>query len=212
MADLPIRLADGGLQEQLWRAADPEAKVVHAIDALVGLAGRTVTFADDEHAGWLRGLQALGATVGDTSMDAASSDDLLLACWPVSLIDRSRPAPAGTTGDLVDWLDRTLGRWAGTRLVILEDYGRDDVTALLGGAERERMLVEWSRRDGPFLSRGFKLRVLHCWWSWASTVEARRLLEGAFGEVGVAVAERLRRPRLAWNVAVYHRSPPGPAA
>ena len=34
----------------------------------------------------------------------------------------------------------------------------------------------------------------------------RAFLESAFGDAGRAVAERLTRPRLSYNVAVYHRT------
>jgi hypothetical protein len=97
--------------------------------------------------------------------------------------------------------DRALA--AGGRLLVVHDYGRDDVSAL-----REPEAPEyrsWSRREGPFLREaGFKIRVLHCFWTFPTMEDATEAL-AAFGERGVAVAERLKRPRLAWNVAVYHR-------
>ena len=65
----------------------------------------------------------------------------------------------------------------------------------------------WSRREGPFLhDGGFKIRVVHCFWTFATLDEAAAFLGEAFGERGVAIAGRLKRPRLAWNVAVYHRT------
>ena len=69
-----------------------------------------------------------------------------------------------------------------------------------------RSTAIWSRREGPFLrGGGFKIRVLHCFWTFESLEDTRAFLEEAFGERGVAVAAGLRRPRLSWNVAVYHR-------
>ncbi len=53
---------------------------------------------------------------------------------------------------------------------------------------------------------GFKIRVLHCWWTFDSLDEARAFLDAAFGEAGRTVAGRLTRPRLSYNVAVYHRT------
>ena len=63
----------------------------------------------------------------------------------------------------------------------------------------------WSRRDGPFLRDGFRIHVVHCFWTFDSLDDARSLLHDAFGPAGDELALRLRRPRLAWNVAVYHR-------
>ena len=64
----------------------------------------------------------------------------------------------------------------------------------------------WSRREGPFLrGGGFKIRVLHCFWTFGSIEDAQAFLAEAFGERGTAAGATLRRPRLAWNVAVYHR-------
>ena len=64
----------------------------------------------------------------------------------------------------------------------------------------------WSRREGPFLrDGGFKIRVVHCFWTFASSRTPQAFLADAFGERGEAVAAAPPRPRLIWNVAVYHR-------
>ncbi len=66
--------------------------------------------------------------------------------------------------------------------------------------------MTWSRREGPFLrDAGFKIRVVHCFWTFASVEDARERI-ATLGARGEALAEALRRPRLSWNVAVYHRS------
>ena len=102
----------------------------------------------------------------------------------------------------------------GGRLLVVHDYGRDDVSALRDPEAPE--YTSWSRREGPFLrDDGFKIRVLHCFWTFETLEDARAVL-AEFGERGAAVAERLKRPRLSWNVAVYHRwrggvAPPGTA-
>jgi hypothetical protein len=67
--------------------------------------------------------------------------------------------------------------------------------------------VEWSQRRGPFLGDGFRVRVIHCWWTFESAEQARSMLEAGFGERGIAVAEQMRRTRLEYQVAIYHRSP-----
>jgi hypothetical protein len=98
-------------------------------------------------------------------------------------------------------VDRVLR--PGGRQLVVHDYGRDDVARLLD--EREEP-VAWSHRMGPFLTRGFRVRVLHCWWTFDSLAAAAEFLVEAFGERGREVAESLRRPRLSYKVAVYHRS------
>ena len=71
----------------------------------------------------------------------------------------------------------------------------------------------WSRREGPFLAHGgFKIRVVHCFWTFESIEVARAFLVDAFGEAGEAVGSRLKRPRLTWNVAIYHRGRGGTSA
>ena len=98
-------------------------------------------------------------------------------------------------------VDRVLR--PGGRLLVVHDYGRDDVSALRDPDAPEYRA--WSRRDGPFLRDGrFRIRVVHCFWTFPTMEEARDAL-GRFGERGEAVAARLKRPRLSWNVAVYHR-------
>jgi hypothetical protein len=90
-------------------------------------------------------------------------------------------------------------------LLIVHDYGRDDVSRLRGDLPEYGL---WTRRDGPFLRGGFKIRVLHCWWTFDSLDEAEAFLGAAFGLIGRAVASQLRRPRLSYNVVIYHRSSP----
>ena len=59
----------------------------------------------------------------------------------------------------------------GGRLLVLHDYGRDDVSRLRGDLPDYGLL---SRRDGPFLRGGFKVRVVHCFWTFESIDEATR--------------------------------------
>ncbi len=96
------------------------------------------------------------------------------------------------------------------RLLVVHDYGRDDVSLLRDPDAPEYRL--WSRRDGPFLRGGFRIRVVHCFWTFPDLDAARVALEAQFGERGTALADRLKRPRLSWNVAVYHRWRGGVAA
>ena len=57
----------------------------------------------------------------------------------------------------------------GGRLLVVHDYGRDDVSRLRGDLAEHG---EWSRRDGPFLASGFRLRVIHCFWTFESIDDA----------------------------------------
>jgi hypothetical protein len=92
------------------------------------------------------------------------------------------------------------------RLLVVHDYGRDDVFRL-NAADRPEYGA-WSHRFGPFLRGGFRVRVVHCFWEFADQAAATSFLGSAFGEAGKTVAATLKRPRLSYNVAVYHRSRP----
>jgi hypothetical protein len=92
---------------------------------------------------------------------------------------------------------------SGGRLLVVHDYGRDDVSRLRGELPEHG---SWTQRDGPFLSRGFRIRVIHCFWTFGTIEEAQACLACAFGERGAAAGETLKRPRLSYNVAVYHRT------
>jgi hypothetical protein len=89
---------------------------------------------------------------------------------------------------------------------VVHDYGRDDVSRLFPPDRPE--YGPWSHRFGPFLKGGFRVRVLHCFWEFADLDAASSFLAEAFGDAGAAVAATLKRPRLSYNVAVYHRSRP----
>ena len=75
----------------------------------------------------------------------------------------------------------------GGRLLALHDYGRDDVSRLHG--ERPEY-TDWSRRDGPFLRGGFKIRVIHCFWTFESIEDGQGFLAEAFGEPGRGARRR----------------------
>lgn len=193
MAALDGRLADH---------IDVEGKLPRALDALGQVAGRDVALIGG---GSLRARQlaALGARL--TQADDARATGLpdASADVVVGLFSEYR----GVVTDEIAEADRVLR--PGGRLLVVHDYGRDDVSRL-GDPERPEYR-SWSRRDGPFLRGGFKVRVVHCWWTFASSDEAIDVLEAALGEPGRALAASMTRPRLSHNVAVYHRDRGGRA-
>lgn len=203
MADLPFEIGRAELHDALKGAADREGKIPRALDALGPVADRDVVLL--EAAGGLRvgQLRDLGARVHPVD-DSYPADlprgafDAAVGCWGPFRGDDPE------TERQIDALRPAMR--PGGRLLVVHDYGHDDVTGLFRDHDERARLVAWSRRDGWFLRHGFKVRVLHCWWSWASLETARAELSEAFGERGAEIGAAMRRPRLAWKVAVYHQT------
>lgn len=203
MADFPIRLSDEDLRSRLEAVIDREDKIPRALEALGPVAGRRVVLLDADLGLRARQLEALGARVSALPGLVATSlprglADVVVSCW------------AGFRGDSPETVaqvadaERVLR--PGGRLLVVHDYGRDAVSRLFDDEGRERDQVEWSRRDGWFLLHEFKLRVLHCWWTFDSLEMAHDLLVSAFGQRGTEATVGMRRPRLEYKVAVYHRT------
>lgn len=200
VADLPLSLA-APYADALRAALDAEGKIDRALDALGPIAGREVVV-----------VEGGAAEIDRLEAAAARVTPVAAADGPGSL---ELPVPAGSA-------DAIVARWSAFRgvderdlteadrvlrpdgrVLVVHDYGRDDVSRLRGDLPEYRT---WSRRDGPFLSAGFRIRVVHCFWAFTDVEAARSFLTGAFGEAGSALAAALTRPRLSYNVAVYHRT------
>jgi hypothetical protein len=194
MADLPIEL-DAALSGRLARALDAEGKIPRALEALGPISGRDVLLLDGPADGIRAGqLASLGGhvTVGGLTGAADASAETVVSCWS---------AFRGLDPDDTAEAERVIR--PGGRLLVLHDYGRDDVSRLRGDLPEYGL---WSRRDGPFLRGGFRIRVIHCFWTFGSIEEGQAFLETAFGAIGREVGSEMTRPRLSYNVVVYHRA------
>jgi hypothetical protein len=210
MPDLSAALPTTELEAAFLGVVDVEGKLIAALDGLGPVAGRDVVLLDAGRGYLERQLTAIGARV--TAVAFPNGHDgaavrVLLADLPAAEADVVVvPWSELATPDsaLVAAAQRLLRD--GGRLMLVHDYGRDDVWSLW--PDRRDRLVLWSQRRGPFLGAGFRVRVIHCWWTFESIERARELLEAGFGEAGVELAGRMKRPRLEYQVAIYHRSMP----
>lgn len=201
VSDLPVTLPDP-LARRLAVALDVEGKIPRALEALGPLSNRDVALVESERGHFAPRLAELGARV--TAVDWSDAGrhvqgapwaDALVTCWSAfrGVVAGELAAAAGIVR-------------SGGRLLVVHDYGRDDVSQLHAGQGERPEYALWSRRDGPFLANGFKVRVVHCWWTFDSVQEAQDFVGEAFGEAGRSVAAALKRPRLSYNVAIYHRT------
>jgi hypothetical protein len=201
MSDLPVSLP-AGLEPAFLAAFDPGGKLVAALEALGPVSNRDVVVVGASGGPLVDRLTAARARLTSAPdgsplrLEAAdASADAVIGLWS---------AFRGVEAADIAEVDRVL-RPAGRHLVV-HDYGRDDVSRLYPPDRVE--YGAWSHRFGPFLGGGFRVRVVHCFWEFESQEAATDFLTAAFGDTGAKVAETLKRPRLSYNVAVYHRSRP----
>ena len=213
--DAPIQLSDPDLQARLSRAIDREGKVARAVIELTPVAGRRILLVGGSPRGRLaRALREAGALVTTRhsvsvrpaeerrrpGRRATPRFEILVASY-CGFDDESGPG-----------LAEALMTVAGAelvpegRIVAVQAYGRDDVSRLLADPEREARQVAWNHRHGPLLTSGWRVRTLHCWWTFGSLSGARRFLVRAFPTSGPTLAAELRRPRLSYKVGVFQRS------
>jgi len=196
--DLPFHVPVP-LEATVLAALDREGKIDRALEALDPLAELDVVAIDPgatQAARWAAAGVRLTAVpslleTGPRPL-AADSADVVVSPW--SAFRGVEPAELAEA----DRILRPNGR-----LLVLHDYGRDDLATLRGDQPE---YGAWTRRDGPFLANGFRVRVIHCFWTFDDLDAAQRLVGTLFGDAGRAFAGELKRPRLSWNVAVYHRT------
>jgi hypothetical protein len=205
VSQLPVELPSD-LAARLRAAFDPEAKIARALDALGPLASRDVVVLDGTGSPVTAALRDRGARITDIPPSEplrlpfeAAATDAIVGLWSTF---------RGPRIEELAEVDRVL-RPDGRQLVV-HDYGRDDVSRLFESDRPE--YGAWSQRTGPFLRGGFRVRVVHASWAFETIEAAADFLAAAFGDRGQALAATLRRPRLTYNVAVYHRGRAGAAS
>jgi hypothetical protein len=201
--DLPLSPSEPALTSALAAVFDIEGKVGHALEALGPVADRDIVLLDGDGGRRQAELETMGASVRalddlDPGRLESGSADVIIGCWTGLGL-----GPAAEAGTLAG-LERVLRM--GGRLLLVEDYGRDDIRPLIADADRDARLTAASDRRGPMLTHGFRTRTLHCHWTFPSLDAARSLLVELFPDTGRDVAAAMSRPRLEHKVAVFQRT------
>jgi hypothetical protein len=149
VSDLPLELPGPELTDQLTRALDAEGKIPRAFEALGPIAGRDVVLVDGDGGYRARQLAALGARL--VVLERPAKVSALAAALGPELPDVVVAAGESAATGLPDAsADAMVSCWSsfrgpgeaevreadrvlrpGGRLLILHDYGRDDVSRLV---------------------------------------------------------------------------------
>jgi hypothetical protein len=214
MPDLTAAFESPELEAAFQQIVDREGKIPAALEELGPVCDRDVVLLDAGRGFRERELAGLGARVTAVRFDGGADEAAALStvaampegCADTVVVPWSEHALPGST--FIGAADRLLR--ARGKLLLIHDYGRDDVWSLW--PDRRDRVVEWSIRKGPFLGDEFRVRVIHCRWTFDSIEQARELLMAGFGDRGAALADEIKRPRLEYQVAVYHRWAPAARA
>ena len=207
MADLPFTFTNPAIASRLARLVDCDGKIPRAIADLGEIAGRDVVVLRTDgrlRAAQLRALHAhVTASADDGHELPPRCADVVVRYWGES---GALAAPDQAAMTAAERLLRPGGR-----LLMVMDYGRDDVARLRPEGETPEIYRALRARDARYAAQGFKLRVIHGWWQFDSLEEASQFLSEAFGDRGQRVASDMRRPRLSHKVVIYHRGMAGAA-
>lgn len=202
MADLPFTFTSRRLASRLASVVDCDRKIPRAFADLGQVEGRDVVVLRADGNLRVAQLRELGARVtgcaGDGEELLPRCADVVIRCWGESGAVAA-PGPAA-----LEAAERLLR--PGGRLILLADYGRDDVARLRPEGETPEVYRALRERDATFADWGYRLRVIHGWWAFPSVEDASEFLTEAFGERGRLVAAGMRRPRLSHKIVIYHRS------
>lgn len=206
MPDLSIALPSAQLEEEFLRIVDPDGKMLAALQALGPVVDRDVIVLDSGGGALAGQLARMGARVEAFRFPLTDDDASRLTGWigraDTVVVPWSELASPGSRF----LAEATALLRPGGRLLVLHDYGRDDVWTF--APDLRRRMVEWSHRRGPFLGDGFRVRVIHSWWTFNSIEHASQVLETVFGKLGLEVASTMTRPKISYSVAIYHRTAP----
>ncbi len=206
MPDLSLAPPSAALTEEFLRIVDPDGKIPAALEALGPVSGQDTLVLDSGEGALAARLAAMGARVDTFPFPLGDADAARLTGWVGRADAVVVPWSASAVPGSRFLAEASALLRPGGRLLVIHDYGRDDVWALW--PELRPRMVDWSQRRGPFLGDGFRVRVIHSWWVFDSTERAAELLETVFGAAGAELASKMTRSRIAYSVAIYHRSAP----
>jgi hypothetical protein len=179
-------------------AFDVEGRLPQAIDTLVGLAGKDVLLLDDPSDGVrARQLRARGCRLVTMTGDRASGTaaaDVAIGYW--SALERpGSPLEVAATGALRP----------GGRLLAIHEYGRDDLARWSArSSEPETDNRDRARVESTFLAVGWRIRVVHCRWTFEDLDAARSFASALPG--GSTAAPLVTRARVSHNLALLYRA------